>query len=197
MQISFGSKIPISACKIYNKEAKKFERATLYEIDCKDEEDINYLNNIEGKWEYKDSVAYGAKYKYMALLGVDFEETMPCMQDWQFYSLETEDRNTACICEVHPMENSKNIEIIESNPDKKYKYAGQTLLAGIAKRILPYGFDLEVLIPVKKAESFYSKVCGFPRNDSTFGYCVKNQGLKDFIERVEEKVQGNILNINV
>ena len=197
MQISFGKKIPISTCNIYNKEAQKYERATLYEIDCKDEEDINYLNNIEGKWEYKDAIAYLADFKHIDANDINHEKIGLDLSGYKIYSLETQGNHVACMCETHPLESSQNIEIIESNPDKKYKYSGQAMLASIAKQIFPQGLDLEVLIPVAKSESFYSEACKFPRNDSAFGYCLKNQKLRFFIERVEGKIQGKILDVKI
>ena len=197
MQISFTKKIPISTCNIYNKKTNEFERATLYEIDCKDSEDIDYLNNIQGRWEYRDAIAYFADFKHIDSTDMNHEKIDLDLSGYKIYSLEKPDNYVACICETHPIENSQNIEIIESNPDEHYKYAGQTMLASIVKRILPQGLDLEVLIPVAKSESFYSEACKFPRNNSAFGYCLPNKKMKDFIETVEKRTQGKIINIEV
>ena len=40
MNISFGKKIPIAQCQIQNLATKKFEPATIYELDCHDESDL-------------------------------------------------------------------------------------------------------------------------------------------------------------
>jgi len=48
MNISFGKKIPLSQCQIQNKETGNFEKATVYELDCKDKNDILAKYTIEG-----------------------------------------------------------------------------------------------------------------------------------------------------
>ena len=189
MQISFGKKIPISTCKIYNKEAKKFERATLYEVDCREESDIDYLSSPDGMWEFKNSIAYDARSKY-------YESLLCLNQDSQdkFYSLEAKDGTIACLCETQPFFKDTNIRYIESNPDKFYKYAGQIMLANIAKLLLKTSQSMQIQVPSFDARDFYSKVCEFKEDMTGFGYELAQKDMKNFIQRAEKRTNGKIIN---
>ena len=189
MQISFGKKIPITTCNIYNKEAQQYERATLYEIDCNDEADIDYLLRPDGMWEFKESIAYDAKNKYL-----DIKYCM-CPNDImnRYYSLGTKNGKVACLCETQSVYGNTNIRYIESNPDKHYKFAGQTMLASIAKLIYSTSQCLEINIPTAWARPFYSKVCGFKEDLTGFGYELRQKDMKKFISRTEQRTKGEIL----
>ncbi len=189
MQISFGKKIPISTCNIYNKEAQKYERATLYEIDCKDESDIDYLSSPDGMWEFKDSITYDARGKnYELLLYLNQEK-------WdKFYSLEAKDGTIACMCETQPFFRDTNIRYIESNPDKLYKFAGQIMLANIAKLLLKTSQNMQIHVPSFEARDFYSKICGFREDSTGFGYELPQKDMMSFIKRTENRTKGRILN---
>ncbi len=193
MQISFGKKVPISTCSIYNKEAQKYERATLYEIDCIDEDDIDYLSDIcsDGPWEFKESIVYDARSKYLDLKYYMFPSDLMT----KYYSLEVKNGEVACLCETQPLYGDTNIRYIESNPYKKYRYAGQVMLANIAKLIHGTSQDLEIHIPTVWARSFYSKVCSFNEDCTGFGYKLSQKDLEDFIKRTEERTKGKIFNI--
>ena len=189
MQISFKAKIPISTCNIYNKSTNKFERATIYEIDCKDEEDLSYLSNPDGMWEFKTSITYDARSKY-------YESLLHLNQDSQdkYYSLEAQDGTIACMCETQPFFKDTNIKYIESNPNKRYKYAGQTMLASIAKKIIDTSQNLTIHIPSFEARDFYSKVCAFNEDTTGFGYELSQKDMKNFIQRTEKRTCGEIIN---
>ncbi len=197
MQISFGKKIPISTCNIYNKGAQKYERATLYETDCKDMDDVFYFKNIEGSWQYKDSVATRVFSKYLSISKTKPEgiNGIDSACD-KFYTLETQDGYIAGICETQPYKNNTNVRYIESNPDKLYKYSGQAMLAIIAKLILRTGQDLEINSSAFEAMNFYSKVCNFNQNDTGLGFELPQEDMEDFIQRTENRTNGKIININ-
>ena len=192
MQISFTKKIPISTCNIYNKKTNEFERATLYEIDCKDSEDIDYLHYLQGSdenWDFQDSIAYDAKEKYL-----DFKYYPQCENPDKFYALETKNSEVACLCETQPLLKDINIRYIESNPNKLYKFAGQIMLANIARLLLKTSQNLQIHSPSFEARDFYSKTCGFKQDSNGFGYELTQKDMEDFIKRIEKRTKGKILN---
>ena len=196
MQISFTAKIPINTCSILNKETGAKKRATMYEIDCKNQDDVFYFKNIEGNWTYLGFVSTEAFSKYLQLsgkrpagiYGID-------SLDRKFYSLETQDGEIAGICEIQPCEDDINIRYLESNPSKKYKFAGQAMLASIAKTISDTKQNMQIRVPSPEAVKFYSEVCGFKENHTGFGYELTTKDMPAFIQRTEEKTKGKITNI--
>ena len=187
MQISFGAKIPINTCNLYDNQAKKFIKAVVYEIDCKDKSDVDYFKNIQEPWLFRRQFIHSAAYNYF--LFSQKHEISPN----KIYSLEDKDGYVAGFCKTVSDKNTLNIEFIESSPSKKYKYAGQTMLASIAKQLLYTGKDLTVEIPAFEAKEFYSKVCKFDKEALAEGFILPQQKMKDFIERTERKTKGEML----
>ena len=54
--ISFGKKIPITSCQVQDKTTGNFLPATLYEYDCKDEQDILEVVFTGKQWYFSNSI---------------------------------------------------------------------------------------------------------------------------------------------
>ena len=67
MNISFGRKIPIIKCQIQDTDTGKFEPATVYQIDCKDESDVLEIRNLPDTWQYKLGIAKNMDRKHQLL----------------------------------------------------------------------------------------------------------------------------------
>ena len=189
MNISFGNKIPISNTQIYDKNKNAFVDATVYEIDCKDEEDVNYLSN-GGIWAFKMPVMIAMKNKHRQMSNYDnlsdFEKV--CANVDKFYSIETEDNVPRAYCEImdFPYGNT-DIKYIESDQQKLYKYAGTALIASLAKQLAKYeGRVLCVSDPATEAETYYKNALGFEKNEGR-GYHLDSNKIKNFVEEVERK----------
>ena len=179
MQISFGAKIPISTCKIYNRQEKKFVPAVFYEIDCKDKSDVDFIKSLPEPWIYRRNFIYGILHKHYL-----FSQRHEDGPD-KIYSIEDKDGYITSLCQTTSNKDSVNIEFIESSPSKKYKFSGQAMLALVAKQIFSEGKDLTVEIPAFEAKQFYEKVCKFDKDSSKEGYILKKCEIPDFIKRTK------------
>ena len=204
MQISFGAKIPISTCNIYDKKDDKFIRATLYEIDCKDKSDLKYLDKIKGIWKYKTQITDDAKRKYERTAKNNsklFWRKRPAhdqllIQDNQFFSIETPKKDVVCLCETAQYGKDIDVNFLESSKNDSYKYAGQAMLASLAKHIVGTNKILTVKIPTHEATPFYRDVCRFKRADY-FGFELPDEDAVSFIRNVESKTKGKILDCDI
>ena len=194
MQISFGKRIPISTCNIYNKKTKEFESATLYEADCKDQKDVFCFKNLESSWEYKDAVAMRAFSKYLIESEIKPNGINGINSQFdKFYTLVTKDGHIASICETQPYKGDINIKYLESNPNKQYKYAGQAMLASVLRLESGSDHDIKVCAPSKSALDFYSKVCEFKDSPQDIGFELSQENIDNFVQKVEEKICGKII----
>ncbi len=193
MQISFGAKIPVNTCNIFDIKNKSFIKATVYEIECSDKADVDYMNAIGGFWIYKDAIFYGARTKYDRLTGEDsiFWHRRYDYED-KFFTLETPNQDVACMCEVEPHKKYYNVYFLESEEHKQYKYAGQSMLASIAKTLLGSEKRLKVAEPAESARKFYSDKCRFKDDKTNLGYELLQEDIPAFIQRTEKKTQGKI-----
>ncbi len=197
MEISFNGKIPVSTCNIYNKRRRKFVEATVYEIDCKDKKDADYIRNIGGNWKYKEQIVQGIKRKHNRLTGENASfwnnAEKNSIEDNRYFALVAPKEEIICICETEPFGNEVDISVIESKKDRHYKYAGQTMLATIAKSILGRDKKLTVKAPSNDAVIFYENKCHFRKNRKYFGYELPQEDIQDFIQRTENRTNGKII----
>ena len=198
MQISFGKKIPVNTCSIYDKRRRKYVEATVYEIDCKDKSDVDYIKRMEGNWIYKDQISYGIERKYNRLTGENakFWERAKeqGIEDNGYYSLEAPNKEVLCVCETEPFGREVDISFLESKRNWRYKYAGQAMLASVANNLLGSEQILTVKAPANSAMGFYENACGFRKNPKYSGYEMSQKDMGDFIQRTEEKTNGRIIN---
>ncbi len=200
MNISFGQKIPLYQTQILDKETNQFQKATLYEFDCKDDEDINYVINQHDAWQYKynfsvDMFGKNRKIKNYDTLS-DYDKQR--LQNNKFFVLENDKKEMLGLCEITGINNFFNIQYLESNnvQKSKYKYIGQSILAGISKQILS-GFIpnsvLMIIDPAYTAKDFYTKKCHF--SDDNGHLIMDEQALKSFVSDVEQKTKSPLIDL--
>lgn len=197
--ISFGKKIPVAQTKIYDRKSADFVSATVYEYDCKDKSDFQAIDNLKGHWSYKDVISYSMQRKHRAPNNIE-------SYNKSFYVLEKPTGEIVGISEINNKEDKKEIKFIETQQTNKYKYAGQNLIATIAKKIIDGDEDkLVVKNPIAQSYDFYTKGCGFVPERKSFG-CFNDgaepDGMQDlemnrselrrFIRQVEAKTQSPI-----
>ena len=197
--VSFGKKIPIAQTQIYDRKKADFVPATVYEYDCRDKSDFQAIDNLKGHWGYKDVISYSMQRKYRA--PNNYESL-----NKSFYVLEKPTGESVGVSEIHNKDTKKEIKFIETQQTNKYKYAGQNIIATIAKKIIDGDEDkLIVKNPVAQSYDFYTKGCGFVPERKLFG-CFNDgsepDGMQDlemnrselrrFVRQVEAKVQSSI-----
>ena len=186
--ISFGAKIPVATCQIYNKSIKQPCKATIYEFDCKDEHDEQYFRKIPGRWTYSKDIAND----------IDMRRCYPRQfSNYRFFALETQDNKPVGIMEYITSDDANNVDFIEAHQRNKYKYIGTTLLAHAAKQTLKENLEeLIICDPVEKAIPFYTDKCGFRDGIGSPELRMKQEGMKKLIEHAKEKTKAPIIDIN-
>ena len=189
MNISFGRKIPIIQTQIQNKHTQKFERATVYELDCKDESDILETLKPQNKWTYAREINVNMYTKYSRLQRGDDSKT-------SFYILQNQQGDTLGMAQTEELEKKgHNLAFLDTEKDKQYKYVGQTLLASITKDIMNKdGIRLSIFEPVPTAVPFYDKICGF-QNIGNLLLTADRQEMQDFISKTEQRTQAPLINL--
>ena len=200
MNISFGQKIPLYQTQILDKETNKFEKATLYELDCKDDEDVDYVIKQHDAWEYKYNISVDMYEKNRRLKNYDNlpDSVKQNLQNNKFYVLENDKKEMLGLCEITGFNHFFNIQYLESNNTQKskYKYIGQSILAGISKHILSHNiFDpvLMIIDPSYKSRGFYTEKCHF--SDDKGSLIMDEQALKTFVSDVEQKIQSPVIDL--
>ena len=199
MNISFGAKIPIYQNQVFNKATQKFEDATLYEIDCKDESDIEYIDTKVTVDYFKSDIRRAVVEKFD-----QYNCAKRNPRDFRYYAnkdrvyvLEAKDGRNIGICETNEPNNKvTNIEYIASK-NNKYKYAGIAMIGDIAKEARNKKMNyLTVEFPVTNAEDFYKSGCGF-RGKAVDGFYMEDRDLDIFAKHVEEKTHAPIIDLRV
>lgn len=175
ISVSFGKRIPISTCKIYDKQNHSYVNATFYELDCKDVSDILDIEDAKGNWKFKEYISKDMKEVLFPSLSKLFNFFEPIQR---FYVLKT-DNNDETVGMMETRESNKisgiNIHEIESDPEKKYKYIGKNMIALLCKESLSdKKSPVYVEIPLSGAMDFYSK-CGFMKNSEGMLYLSKRK----------------------
>ena len=192
--VSFGKKIPVMQCKIQNRINKEPVNATISEYDCTNYTDISDIFSQCGKWNYGRAMASDMNLKLFNYLNYDTEN-----YPYKFYVMEDEGENIIGICETENSRNNVNIFFLESEPKKKYKYIGQTMLAAVGKMLSSKnGHNMYVMNPAAAAITFYTQKCNFEplvKNREWDGLIMQSEKISGFIKDVEEKSGGKIINI--
>ena len=200
MNISFGQKIPIYQTQVLNKETNQFQKATLYELDCKDYSDIEYLINQKDAWEFKYPMTVDMHIKNMKLKSTD--SLSPIDKEFlngnKFFVLESPENELIGLCEITGFRDRANIQYLETNKQQKekYKFSGQSILASVAKLLLSRSDKpiLQIYDPAYDARKFYREKCGFA--DSEGGSLVLTKaGMENLVSNVEQRTQGNIIDL--
>lgn len=189
ISLSFGKKIPISQCQIKNTETNKFVPATFYELDCHDESDVEELRDLKGKWQFLGSIFYNmlAKNAY-------YKKTQRETPN-KFYILESNNKEIVGLCQAENRNNNISVNLLESAPDKKYKYVGQTMLASMGNQVINNGGQqLIINHPTIDAYKFYTKKCKF-KNGFNATLKMNQNEIEHLIKRTERRTHGKIIDI--
>ncbi len=190
MNISFGRKVPITRCKIQDTSTGKFERATVSQIDCKDESDILEIKNLPDIWRYKLSIAKNMERKHHLLKNFGQEDYST------FYVLQDKDDKIIGLSQIEETEDGVyDLTYLESSSLGRKKYVGQALLAAVAEDVLQKrGTKLTVNDAVDSAFNFYTDTCGF---EDVYGYYLKmnREQMNQFIEQTEDRTQGILVDL--
>lgn len=155
LQINFGKKIPIAVCQVQNTKTKNFEKATIYEYDCKDKSDLDELKKLAEK-------EFGFGYCILSNANKKANPTKAQHRNCRIYTIEDESKRTICMCDTNENEKAIVVKHIESANNKKYKYAGQNMLAMLARKVIQEGKrELFIFNIFDEAQEFYIDKCGF------------------------------------
>lgn len=191
LPISFGKKIPITRCQIKDNKEKKFVPVTFYEIDCKDDKDIEEIRKLPGVWSYNKPIYSNMKYIHNRLRNP--EEYI----SESFYEMQTDDGEIVGICQLNNRFPDLKLEYIESKGDNRYKYVGQTMMASIAKIAKRMKFKrIHIPVPVITAENFYVTKCGFKHcNDDSKGLYMNTSKTKNIQKKAEANINSQIIDL--
>lgn len=183
MDISFKSKIPIYQNKIYDRQKQSFVDSTMCELDGKDISDIQYILDQDGNWT-------GFKYAIAMDLYDKYSNNQIEDDSIHVYVLETEDKPIG-FAEITTKNNIHDIQFLDCNPEKKYKYTGQTFLASIIKFILKKPNQIfRVSAPVYEARKFYIDKCGFKSvSKNSLSLEMSEKEMMDFLCNIEKKAE--------
>ena len=198
--ISFGKKIPLSQVNIYDKRDNKYIPATVYELDCTDKQDIRLVKYNIYTHCFNQRIADSMEAKnlfYQGLFNFQGEALWDLVRntpDKNFYILETPYEEIMGICQVRDKNEDRDVvEFLESGGGDTYKYVGQSLLAAVAKHAASLKKDLEISLPVD--DRFYTDKCGFKKKETGVNLEMKSDEIGNFVEKVETRTQGKMLNL--
>lgn len=194
MNVSFKAKIPVSKCQVYDRQNKQFVPATLYEFDCKDYSDIQNFKHKIYNWTYMAGFISNMRIKFMHLCHNTGDRRV--LDANKFYSLELPDKRIVGFCETVDYRNSTNVYYLETDGERRYKYAGQSILAALSKQMLNSSLNSELTIncPARSARNFYIDICGFDIKGEKALY-LNRQNMLDFVKTVEERTHKPIVNL--
>ena len=221
MQVTFTGKIPISKCNVLDTKTGQYVNTTLYEYDCSDEEDFKEVKNAKGIWsgwcDRKEgepgfssarSVAREMERKHYCV-NLGWDDQFSPLQRYElhtsrFYSLQTKNGDIIGICQTHnpfPNHHFQQIKRLATEGSHRYKYAGQSILASLAKRNLDKYSMAEMSISDFDYDEdyetkFYTDKCGFEqdKDDSEF-LSLDTLGSYNLVRDVETKTRAPIINI--
>ena len=190
MNISFGKKIPIAQCRIQNLTTGRFEPATIFELDCKDESDLLEAVKPSTEWEYAAYIHSNMcdKVDLQKIFGDDDSDT--------FYILQNQHGETLGMSQVEEIyDGAYDLAYLDTKKDKKYKYVGQTLLSTVAREVFKKAGDsFSVYGAVDSAIKFYEKICGFKLGDLGMPY-LPCEEIPQFIKQTEIRTQSPIIDL--
>lgn len=195
LQISFGRKIPIATCQVQNNETENFEKATIYEYDCQDKSDLDELNELaeNGYFDFGHCIWAHAYQKA--------QPTKSEHRNINIYAMEDESGETICLCNASKDNRRIILKHIESSKNKKYSYAGQNMIAMLAKKVIQTNKkELYVSNILEEAREFYIYKCGFETvaEKNIYGgrdVTMFKQDIPNYLELVQSKTKTPIIDI--
>ena len=186
--ISFGSRIPLGRCQIFDNQQNRFVGATFFEYDCKDLDDIHEVGHTKGDVDCKGSILEEMYYKY-ANNG---------NSNYSFYSLRSDCGDVVGICSTLNEDKNKQVEYITSSLDGKYKYVGQAMLASLAQNTLNSNkTKLTIHDSIASAWDFYEKVCGFRAVPNCSNLEMNRYEMYKFVQQTQNRTQGKIIDFGI
>lgn len=186
--VSFGKKIPVNRCKVFDKQKNEFVDVTCYEYDCKDESDYKEIRDKCGDWEFCGVFSYNMEVKNRVIKAGKKDVN-------SFYNIQKDDGDILGVCYLEEKNNNLEVKFIQSKRDNKHKYVGQVLLASIGSEVLASNKKkLVIQSALAGVYDFYEKTCGFkPAAHSDLE--MNRFGIKKFIKRTERKTQTKFKNL--
>lgn len=189
MQISFGRKIPITQCQIYDNEQKEFTTATCYAFDCNDKSDIDEISKMDDSWRYVNQTLHNMKRGYLT-------RDNDMMTDIIVYTLETDNGEKLGLCCTEDKGKRLDVYYLETKQDEKHKYVGQTLLASVGSQILNNNqYILLIRNALTSAFNFYKNTCGFTEDKENSDLSMNRTGIRQFIKQTEARTQAPIIEL--
>ena len=190
--VSFGKKIPLISCKVRNNQTGKFERAKLYEYDCKDRDDIDEFAKLPDYWGFKYSILSGMCEKKVVF------DKHNVSTGVSYYVLKDKDDETIGICSAKNDSKNFGVKLIQTSPAKTHKYVGQAMLASLAMLGLKNNRNkFEIRYPTDEAMFFYTDKCGFKKGESKFHLEMDRKGMKKLVRNVQARTRSQIVDLSV
>ncbi len=187
--VSFCKKIPVSQCCIKDNTTKSFIPATLVELDCTDISDIVDVALTKGDWEYKKAITYNMYDKHKKITQSSFRPNV------SFYALVKGAGDIVGLMQVRKLISGLNIDLIESERTKNYKYVGKNMVAGLGTALKHMVKDtIEVDVPLAEAVPFYES-CGFKRGKNRQSFIMDEQTVEKLQHQLEEKTQSPFIDL--
>ena len=179
--INFKAIVPKRKLQVQNKKTKEYVPATFYEIDCKDKIDFIEMKKLPITWWYGQTLCNSIFGNYHSAINNDYR--------MRHYEIKTNDDDILAICRTWQVDkNTCDIEYLESKPHSEYRFAGQAMLASIAKEELNRGCKkLTISSAISSAYPFYERTCLFRYEDESLE--MNKKELKEFIKRTEDRIK--------
>ena len=190
MNITFGKKIPIARCQIQNLTTGKFEPATVFELDCKDESDLFETVKPNNEWKYAAYIHDNMCDK------VDFQKVFGNDDSNSFYILQNQQGETLGMSQLEEIyDGAFDLGYLDTKKDKNYKYVGQVLLATIAREVSKKASDIFTIYgAVDSAKDFYVKICGFKIGEFDMPY-LQIEEIPAFVKQTEDRIHSSIIDL--
>lgn len=186
--ISFGAKIPVGKCQILDCYNKKFVEATFCQYDSEDLEDIVEISSVNCEKDCRDAMRTGLQLERLGISNPGFS----------YYCLKDDNGDIAGLCYTHDVDGVKKVKYIASVLDGRHKYAGQAMLASLAKKSLNSNTNKIVIeAALSSAWDFYEKTCGFKPVEGVSNLEMDRLGMHEFVGKVEDRTRGKVVDFRV
>ena len=205
--ISFGKKIPLTTCQIQDKKTGNFVPATLFEYDCKDEQDILEIVFTGKQWYFSEAIIKNMDKKFQLnklfeenplLKKTKFRKEPKSKDDYykRFFVMQLQDGKTIGVCQAQNKDNSLKLDYLESQ-NNNHRFIGTTILASLGIKTLQDGINsITIDSGTTEAEDFYTDKCGFKHyTDDTFK--LDKRHIKKLIKQTQKETQSPIVDLQV
>ena len=190
MNISFGKKLPITTCQIYDNKHQKSIPVTCYKFDCNDKSDFQEIEKLnDDDWQYTCETVSNMKNKFRKTQRGQHSDVV-------VFTLEKQNGEKIGLCCAEDTEHSIDVNYFETRQNGEHKYAGQALLASIGTEVLNNNQgELKIHNAISSAYDFYEKICGFTENIQDYCLSMNRLGIRRFIRQTEQRTKGQIIEV--